>query len=191
MARKISERLYRFSNGWVALIGLLVFAGFIGLVLPAQAIQAEAYTEGIGSPDGSFFYNAERLYRMAEAYGPEGRAAYIRARFTFDLIWPLAYLLFFATGISWVYAKAFAPGSPWRLLNLFPLLGAIFDYLENLGAATVMARYPAPTPLVDVITPIFTSIKWFFVNGSFVVLGLGICVALWVWLARKRQSGQA
>lgn len=187
MIRQISDFFYRFSSGWMALLGLLVFALFLGFVLPGQAAQAESYTQGAESPDGSFFYSTAALYEMAEAYGEAGRAAYIRARFTFDLVWPLAYLLFFATSISWVYGRAFAPGSRWRLLNLFPLAGVLFDYLENIGAALVMARYPAPTPGVDVLTPFFTAVKWIFVNGSFGVLLVGVAVGLWKW-ARQALS---
>ncbi len=188
MGRQVSGWLYRVSKGWVALAGLLLFAAFIGFVLPAQATQAESYTQGMDSPDGSFLYSADDLYRMAEAYGKEGRSAYIRARFTFDLVWPLVYLLFLATAISWVYAAAFAPGSIWRLLNLFPVLGAVFDYLENVGAVLVMARYPDSTPVVDVATPLFTAIKWFFVNGSFGVLLLGTGVAIWRWIVSMRSK---
>lgn len=64
---------------------------------------------------------------MAEAYGESGRQAYIRARFTFDLVWPLVYTLFLATAISWVLGRAFALDSCWQRANLAPLLNAIFD----------------------------------------------------------------
>jgi len=51
------------------------------------------------SPDTSVFYSAGELYGMAESYGEEGRAYYIYSRFTFDLIWPAAYLfLHFSSG---------------------------------------------------------------------------------------------
>jgi hypothetical protein len=83
------------------------------------------------------------LYRMAEAYGEEGRRAYIRVRFTFDLIWPLVYLLFSATTTSWVFGKAFPPDSLWQRASLVPLLGTLFDYLENLSTSLVMLPLPA------------------------------------------------
>lgn len=187
--KTISEWLYRISTWWVALISLVVFAAFIALVLPDQAAKADAaYGEGAQSPDSSFFYTADDLYAMAESYGASGRAAYVQARFTFDVIWPLAYVAFLATSISWVLGKAFTAGSRWRLANLVPVIGMVFDYLENIAAALVMMRYPNPTPVVDSLASVFTMIKWVFVNGSFAVLLLGALIAVWRWVQGHRAS---
>ncbi|MCL4275866.1 MAG: hypothetical protein KJZ77_18490 [Anaerolineales bacterium] len=188
MLERTSDLLYSISKGWLALAALAVFAVFIGVILPGQAAQAETYSAETGSPDTSFFYTPADLYRMAEAYGAEGRSAYIRARLTFDVVWPLAYLFFLGTAVSWALTRALPAGDRWRLLNLFPLAGVVFDYLENLSAALVMGRYPDPTPFVDVMTPVFTALKWFFVNGSFVILLAGLVWAGWRWL-RRRSAG--
>ena len=75
---------------------------------------------------------------------PAGRQAYIEARLTFDVIWPLVYAFFLITTISWLADWAFRPGSPWRLLNLVPVLGIVLDFLENGASVIVMARYPLP-----------------------------------------------
>lgn len=178
MLGRISKYIYSISTGWVTLIGLVIFVLFMIFVLPQQAQKAEAHSGGI-SPDTSYIYSADDLYQMAERYGAEGRAAYIYARFTFDLVFPLAYLFFLATTISWLLARGLPEHSTWRLLNLFPLAGAFFDYLENISASLVMGRYPDSTPVIDSLAPIFTLVKWFFVNGSFVILLAGIILALW------------
>ncbi len=185
MLKRISDFFYSISRGWAALIALAVFAVFIGVVLPDQARKAETYSADAGSPDTSFFYSPADLYRMADAYGAEGRSAYIRARLTFDVVWPLAYLFFLATSVSWALTRALPAGDRWRLLNLFPLAGVVFDYLENISAALVMGRYPDPTPFVDILTPVFTAAKWIFVNGSFVILVIGLFSAAWGWMRRR------
>ncbi|MBK6793930.1 MAG: hypothetical protein IPG80_15690 [Anaerolineales bacterium] len=178
MLKRISTSFYSFSTGWVTLLGLVVFVLFMVFVLPQQSRKAEAYSGGT-SPDTSYIYSAADLYHMAEVYGAEGRAAYIRARFTFDVVFPIAYLFFLVTSISWLLARGLLEQSPWRLLNLFPLAGAIFDFLENISTSLVLWRYPDTTPVVDRLAPVFTAIKWFFVNGSFVIVILGILVVLW------------
>jgi hypothetical protein len=178
MCVRVSNWLHKVTNGWVALFGLLVFLLFAALVLPGQAAQSEAYAAEAGSPDMSLLYSAGDLYRMAESYGEEGRRAYVVARFTFDLAFPLVFTLFLTTAITWVYGRAFAPGSLWRRANLVPLLGGLFDYLENLSTALVMARYPARTGVVEWLAPAFTLLKWLFVGGSFMLLAGGV-VALW------------
>ena len=188
MLKGLSEWLYRVSRGWVALLGVLVFAAFIGLVLPGQAAEAETYSAAAGSPDGSFYYSAAMLYEMAESYGEEGRQQYIRSRFTFDIVWPIAYMFFLATVISWVFGRVFTPGNLWRLANVVPILGGFFDYVENISAAIVMGRYPATTPILDVMTSVFTMIKWIFVNGSFVILALGLIAGLIFWIRTQTEG---
>jgi len=183
MLKTLSTKLYQLSSGRITLLALIIFALVVAFVLPEQAKRAEAISGGTGSPDMSYVYSSKDLYNMAEAYGADGRAAYIRARFTFDLVFPLSYLFFLATSISWVMTRAVTnPDSRWRLLNLFPVFGALFDYLENISTSIVMVNYPQQTFLFDTLAPIFTLIKWFFVNGSFVILVPAALVALWNWV---------
>jgi hypothetical protein len=188
MCKRLSDWLHNVSIGWVALAGLVVFVLFTALVLPGESAQADMGSEDVGSPDLSFFYSPAELYRMAEAYGPEGRRAYIRARFTFDVAWPIVYTLFLTTSISWLLRRSLVAESRWRLANLAPILGALFDYLENLSTSLVMARYPTRTPVVDVLAPGFTFIKWVFVGGSFVLLFVGCGAALWRAARRKSSA---
>jgi hypothetical protein len=182
---QISIWLRKASTGLLTLLALVIFIFFTALILPAQAKKADEASNQAASPDMSFFYSPNDLYTMAESYGPEGRVAYIRARWTFDVVWPLVYTFFLATSISWGMARAFPVESRWQLANLAPVLGALLDYLENISTSLVMARYPLSTPLVDVLAPFFTFFKWVFVNGSFVLLLIGLVPAIWRGVKRK------
>jgi hypothetical protein len=177
--KKISNRLYALSSGWLTLVALVVFLLFTALVLPGQSQQARAEAGEAGSPDLSFIYSADDLYRMAEAYGPDGRQAYIRARFTFDLVWPLVYTFFLATSLSWALRHALPDSSRWRLANLLPVFGAALDYLENVSTSLVMLRYPAATPVVDVLATFFTPAKWTLLGLGFLFLAGGLLLAAW------------
>jgi hypothetical protein len=182
---RLSNWLQNVSKGWVALITLVIFILFTALVLPRQTSTAESNTGDDWTPDLSFYYTGDDLHQLAKAYGEDGRAAYIHARFTFDLIWPLVYMVFLTTGISWLFRKGFAPGSVWHLSNLVPLFGMMFDYLENIATSLVMARYPTPTSVIAAFAPIFTMVKWIFVSGSFMLFLVGIVVGVWKMI-RKR-----
>ncbi len=184
MSAHLAECLIRLSKSWIALAALVVFLLFTAVVLPGQAAGSGERTGGARQPDTSLFYTPAELYGMAEAFGPDGRQAYIQARFTFDVVWPLVYGVFLVTAIGWLASWAFRPGSPWRQLNLAPVLGVFFDYLENLSTSLVMARYPAQTPVVDFLAGPFTLVKWVFVGGSFVVL-VAVAIAA---LARRVGS---
>lgn len=187
MGKQVSDWLRRVSTGPVTLLALVVFVAFAALVLPQQAGRAAQVSGDAGSPDMSFFYTPADLYDWAEAYGASGRQAYVRARFTFDLIFPLVYVFFLATSVSWITGHAFPEESLWQLANLAPLVGMLFDYLENVSASAVMLRYPAPTPLVDVLAPLFTVLKWLFLGASFVLLLVGL---LKLGLSSARRRGQ-
>ena len=67
-------------------------------------------------------------------------------------------------------------------LNLIQLL---LDYLENVFAALIMYRYPLPTSITDILTPIFTMLKWLMISCSFFVLILGLLILSWNWYQRK------
>jgi len=116
---------------------------------------------------------------MADAYGEMGRAAYVRVRFTFDLVWPLVYLFFLGTSLSWSLARALPEGNRWRMSNLFAVFGWLFDMLENIAASIVMLNYPNHTPVLDALSPVFTFLKWVFIGGSFVILVPVFLVAAW------------
>lgn len=178
MNKRFSNWLYHISNGWLVLSALLIFILFSILVLPGQSASAEAFSAETGSPDMSFYYSADDLYQMAESYGQAGRDAYIRARFTFDLVWPVVYTLFLTTAVSWIYARALPQNFKFWWVNLLPLLGMVFDYLENISTSLVMSRYPLQTPLVDFLAPIFTMLKWVLITSSFFILVVGVFILI-------------
>ena len=175
--KQLSERLYDLLTPPILAVAAALFLLFMLVVLPGMAARTAEMTGGAPSPDTSLFYTARDLYEMAEIYGEAGRAFYISTRFTFDIIWPLVYLLFFTAVITAVF-RPFAPTSLWRKANLLPGGGAIFDFLENTGASVVMYRYPLSTPLVAELTPVFTFVKWLLIAASMAAILLGILLRL-------------
>lgn len=174
MVARISSWIYRLSVGWVALVALVIFILFSATVLPAQSARMDADSARAGSPDLSLFYTPADLYNMAEAYGEDGRQAFIHARLTFDVAWPLVYLFFLTTSISWLLKTSLPADSRLLRLNTLPLLAFMLDFLENFANILVMARYPEPTPVIAWLAPFFTLLKWIMVGGSMVVLFYGI-----------------
>ena len=186
--KTLSSWFYKISSGWLALLMIVIFALFMAFVLPDQAAKADEYAEGAGSPDTSFYYSPDELFNLAEVYGDEGRTAYVRARFTFDLIFPAVYGLFLLVTNSWVLGRAFSQASRWRLLNLVPLAGVLFDLLENISTSVVMAGYPARREFAAMLAPVLTLIKWIFVNGSFVILIIGLLVLGYNRLTQRNKE---
>jgi len=184
-AKQLSSWCYRAVNCPVLVAAVIIFVFFLVVVLPGMAGGLSELAGTDVSPDTSFIYSAEELYGMAEMYGEEGRSYYIYSRFTFDLIWPAAYLFFLAASVSYLF-RYLHPNNHWRLVNLLPFAGAVFDILENSAASLVMYRYPLPTAVIAQLAPIFTFIKWFFIVLSFLALVAGFVLSLLRLLQNKK-----
>lgn len=185
--RNFSWWLYNHVTISVFIVALLVFLFFLGIILPREANRFESIAGITESPDTSLIYTPSRLYDLAQVYGEEGRAYYIRSRFTFDVVWPLAYLFFLITALSMLFQKVHSR-SYWKMLNLFPLGGFIFDYLENGMVSIVMYRYPLRSPFFALLAPIFTFLKWIFIGGSFLFLLAGLGLLFSRWLRREKKK---
>lgn len=182
--KAIAAKVYRISTGWLALAFTILMIAFMIWVLPGQAAKAEAVSQGAGSPDLSFFYQPEQLFQIAEAYGEAGRQAYIRARWTFDLAFPLVYGGFLISVVGWLLGKSTSPDSKVRLLILVPFIGVVFDYLENIASSLVLGFYPVRLGWAAFLASGFTLIKWIFVYGGFVAL----VVAFIIWLVGRKKN---
>ena len=162
-------------------IPFLGFLGFIIFVLPKEAEMNAAL--GLDqSPDTSIFYTKDQLYQLAESYGEEGRAFYVNQRYTFDLIWPLAYGLFLVTAIAYGSQKIKKP--LFRQAYWLPVGAVFIDYLENTMTAIVMHRYPKETIILSDLAGIVTALKWLTLTLAFVTLVVMIIIAIYQKLSK-------
>jgi hypothetical protein len=178
MMKKLSAFFYKLSTRMVALAGLLIFLVFSAVTLPGQSALTEKYSHGLGAPDTTLFYSGQQLYSMAEAYGETGRQAFLHARWTFDLAFPLIYTFFLVTSSSLLLRKLTPAKSNWRLLNLLPLAAFVLDLLENSATSLVMHYFPTKIGLAQGLAPVVTPLKWLAVGLSFMVLILSVSLNL-------------
>ncbi len=188
MLRTISDRIYQLSSGWIVSLSILIMILFLVFVLPDQAENSRKETGSSLSPDTSFFYSAEELYQIADEYGEAGRQAYINARWTFDLIFPLVYVFFLAAGISWFSRSLTSWSDLWKMGNLVPVFGGIFDYLENGAATWVMSIYPARLAALPLLAAFFTVTKWILISLAFLLYFILVGGAGYKWAKQKISS---
>lgn len=179
-------------EGWVGwrvwAATLVVFVGFLVVVLPAEAERSTDATGTEESPDQSYWYSAADLERMAETYGEEGRAYYVRSRFTFDVVWPLAYGSFLQASVL-LASRRTALGRLPTVLVAVPTLTVVADLVENTSAAIVMARWPDPTPLLRWVAPVATFVKWNLLALSFVLIAVGAAAGVVGWWRARGTDG--
>lgn len=184
--KKLSRFFYKFSSGWVVLSALLIFILFAIFILPGFSEESARYANGMDTPDTTLFYGGADLYSMAEAYGEEGRQAFIDMRWTLDLAFPVIYTLFLVTCASWLLRRVIPVDSKWRLLNLVPLAAFILDLLENSATSLVMVRFPQRCLFGQVLAPIFSPLKWLAVASSFLL----ILLAVLLYLTRSLKNSE-
>ncbi len=184
--KQISTWLLKISSTRLMIASLALMIGFMVFVLPDQARKSAMETGSERSPDTSFYYTPDDLYQMAEEYGETGRKAYIHARWTFDLVFPLVYTSFLAIGISWFIQRLPGWGEIWKWANLVPLLGGIIDLLENTAASLAFSTFPNRLHAALVSASVLTPIKWVLVSASFIPYFLfGVA-----WLVRVTQQAK-
>ncbi|MGB2955434.1 MAG: hypothetical protein WBB64_05620 [Anaerolineales bacterium] len=186
MLTHLSNWVQQKSSGWMVMGSLVIMLLFTILVLPAQAKISLENTGGSEIPDTSLLYTPAEIYQMAEIFGPDGRQAYIYARWTFDLVFPLVYVGFLITGISWFLKQLSPTKKVWQFANLFPITAGLFDYLENSAASLVMYLYPAQWTGIALLAAIFSGLKWGLILLSFLGYFCFGAAAFFRWLKRKQ-----
>jgi hypothetical protein len=185
--RRVTEGLVALGSGRRALASVVVFLVFSATVLPWQAGIARAYSEGVGSPDSSFFYTRDQLYAFAEAFGADGRSSYVLARVTFDVVWPLVYGAMLVLVIGWLLQRSTDFGAPPRFLVLLPVIAVLADYAENTCTAIVMARWPETTDVLASLAGVFTATKWTTLSLAFLAVPI---VAIGALLRGRRARAE-
>lgn len=185
--KKFSGKLYELISNKVLTAAIVMFIVFVAVANPLAAKYMDRLTGGAPSPDTSFFYNSQDILRMAEEYGQEGRQGYILMRFTFDLAFPMLYLLFLVA-VSTKLLSYFPQDSCLRLFNLLPFLAAGFDLVENVLAAAVMGRYPHQATAAAMIVPYASVIKWVFVISSFALVAVLGVYRIFSCLKKRKKA---
>ena len=172
---RICDFMIEKSTKKIMIISTIVFILFMVFVLPRVSSYTEDVTGSSSSPDTSLLYSSDDLFDIAEAYGQVGRNAYIVLRLTFDVIWPIVYFMFLASLTGFLIQKLKVK-EKYKFLILLPLLGLLFDYLENIASVVVMYNYPTEMLFFANAAPVMTLLKWIFIGLGF------ICVILLLFM---------
>jgi hypothetical protein len=173
---------------WVA--STTVFVSFAAVFFGTRApfsIQSVESACGLAPPDVRFTSSAAEVNGFLVACGEPGRSAYTNLQIA-DLFYPAVFGLFLATSLA-VALRRLGVGGRFALAAMtLPMLGAAFDYLENVFAWRALAAFPEPTGtdgLLGLATAAKTTTFWF--------AGLSLLVAVATLGVRtiRRRLGRA
>jgi hypothetical protein len=184
----LSDRIIALSSPrtiLLSLVGLLI-TGFLVNGRPFGVAELKSITGGVGILDMEVFYTPEQAYAFLAAMGDAGRAFELTHIIPLDLLVPLFYGLFLSTFISWLLHRWLPEKSRWHRLNVIPVIGALFDYLENLGIIAMLLAWPMEMYSIAQITMAATLLKFGFSILAFVIV-LG-AIGGWVVTAVQQRN---
>lgn len=144
----------------------LVLILFMVVVLPWINHLNDIYIGVSMSPDTSFFYTPQAFYQMLNDYGSDGRRAYLIIRWTFDLVYPFVYGIFFYLVLDKLRLKNW-------VLSL-PVLAVVFDFCENIIASYFMIFYEDELDALVYLLQVVSLLKWLMILVIVIMIIYGL-----------------
>jgi hypothetical protein len=114
---------------------------------------------------------------------------------TVDVLYPLAYTLFYSLLTTFLLQRAFAAQHWAQRLNALPFGALAGDFLENIGIVILLSIHPAQPWGLGFYLQIVNGLKWLFAGASVAILvfALGAFVwrkaSRWIDPAKNRLAG--
>ncbi len=164
---------------------LILFAGLTGVLflymylVPIAAL--EEFLNGLKILDekGSG-YDVTYVKNLFATLGQEGRDLYLYKQIPVDLIFPWLYVPTLCLLMAWLLKKVNLLDRSWFYLCTLPIIGGIFDLLENLNVAYLLIHEQPLTSGRVALASWCTQLKWLFLT----LAGLAILMLLFVWMVR-------
>lgn len=168
MVSKVSDRFHAWAKGWVLLSFIAAFVLLINLPLADPDLISR-------SLDGHFAYTPEEAFQAVASYGDDGRVQLIWIHLA-DFLLLTLYTSMFCLILSWFFQRGFPPDSGMQRLNVVPILGGLFDFMENIWILTLLLSYPAQPTLVAWLSTIAKTGKY--------IMGIPIILLLLIGLVK-------
>jgi hypothetical protein len=149
---------------------IMVLFNTRGLEISSLALQEAA--GGLTILDTRLVYSQADVDQLLKALGQSGRSGYQLTHLTLDLVFPIAYSLFFASASLWLTGKLGLSSSQKQRVAVLLMLAGAFDLLENFTIMGMVAAYPSQVPALALLSQLFTLIKFglFAINILFLVI---------------------
>lgn len=186
--RALNDLIIRFSrSAWLFALSILVaFGTLFAVLLPIGNVFPEL-ARGATPFDLQNDLEADEVFSQMNGYTSAARELYYAFSFA-DFFFPVFASLFLgavaAFSLRHLSAKWYAVAETRNLFVLF-LLGAMFDWLENIFALTVVTTYPLTPPVVAFLLVLAKQGKLALVMSSQAVAWLLLLLAALKWVGGR------
>ena len=166
----MKNKLIAFFEKWANWKNVLIFFA-LQMLFSIVIMPAASGSDANELPilDLQFFYTPQQAYDIIAAYTPAMRQAAAITRLTLDVIYPVIYGMMLTLLLMLTFRRAFAKDA----VIFLPWGGVLFDYLENVGFATMFLSYPREFHALAQVTAIFTALKWTLIGVAFLLTLVG------------------
>ena len=170
----ITEQLTRLNSWRLWIITAATFGLFAAVFFASPAPFAIPHVDtlcGQAPLDVRFTSSAADVDSFLESCGPAGRDAYRNMQIA-DLFYPAVFGLFMASSLAIIFRRLFADHQRAVIVAVIPLIGAGFDYVENIFAWSALQAFPDPAatnPLLGMASAAKTTTFW--IAGALLLLG--------------------
>ena len=185
--KPFSNFFYQFSSIWIAILLTIVFIGYLVLVLMVKSTGFELSDGNIKSLGTSFGFDKADIVLFLATRTKEMIEAYINFNQIWDTVFGLIYGLMYVVWVS-VLFKPFSKKV--GVLNLFPFIQVLFDWLENYTLAAVANQYLADGVFSSVnakLASIFSIFKWVCSGLTLTLILIGGILVIAQAIKNKRQ----
>jgi hypothetical protein len=126
-------------------------------------------------------YEPEYILTLLEKLGDQGRHVYLYQQIPIDLCYPFLFGITYCMVIIYLLQKIQKLNGETISLCLLPLMGGIFDYMENFSIIHMLTTFPGISVTSIKISAFFTVFKSMLSSISFMV----IIILLLMFVLRK------
>jgi hypothetical protein len=177
------ELIEKYATGRNVLLWLLV-AIITGAIMSLGITpQVDAIIGDLGLLDTRLYYTYGDVATLFGALGAEGLMLYTYQKIV-DMVFPLGYGFALAMLQIIMNRRAFPEHHVARHLAILPIVGMLFDYVENILIWSQIVTYPALSAPVIALASVATILKWSFLGLSITCV---VVVAI-VGLTSRRKT---
>ncbi len=188
MMQKFTRFLLQRGTFWVALLATIILIGLLDLPLTFMSVPViSQQTGGLPLLDMRAGYTAQDVMALFQAMPASARMAYQWMHLTLDLLFPLAYAVFFAAVIASALSRVYGKDSVKIRWAYLAFLSGGFDLLENFSIVALLAIYPNTSPFLANLAGVFTLVKYVcFILAMLAALILTVVA----WFRRRKQPAK-
>lgn len=178
----LEERSNKLVKGKIVLF-LLILTNLVYIYMLLVSIpKVMSFSGEMKIPDVlPIGYEPDYILTLFEKLGEQGRNVYLHHQLPVDLLYPFLFGITYFLVILYLLQKLQKLNIETYYLGLLPLMGGLFDYLENFVLIYMLDAFPAISASTIKLCAFFTVFKSMLSSISFVVI-----IVLLLMLVRRR-----